>query len=41
VIAGIFYWCFYFCLCPGAIRTPQVLKFLKALQATIGRMFLS
>jgi len=40
VIAGISYWRFYFRLFPGAIRTPQVLEFLKALQATIGRKLL-
>jgi transposase len=36
VIAGISYWRFYFRLYAGAIRTPQVLEFLKALRATIG-----
>jgi len=40
VIAGISYWRFYFRLFPGAIRTPQVLEFLKALQATIDRKLL-
>jgi transposase len=40
VIAGISCWQFYFRLFPGAIRTPQVLEFLKALQATIGRKLL-
>lgn len=40
MIAGISYWRFYFRLFPGAIRTPQVLEFLKALQATIGRRLL-
>jgi transposase len=40
VIAGISYWRFYFRLHPGAIRTPQVLEFLKALQVTIGRKLL-
>jgi hypothetical protein len=37
VIAGISYWRFYFRLFPGAIGKPEVLEFLKALQATIGR----
>lgn len=40
MIAGISYWRFYFRLFPGATRTPQVLQFLKALQATIGRKLL-
>jgi transposase len=40
VIASISYWRFYFRLHPGAIRTPQLLEFLKALQATIRRMLL-
>jgi hypothetical protein len=40
VIAGISNWRFYFRLFPGAIRTPQVLEFLKALQSTIGRRLL-
>ena len=33
-------WRFYFRLYRGAIRTPQVVEFLKALQATIGRKLL-
>ncbi len=40
VIAGISLWRFYFRLYRGTIRTPQVIEFLKALQATIGRKLL-
>lgn len=40
VIAGISLWRFYFRLVPGTIRTPQVIEFLKALQAAIGKKLL-
>jgi transposase len=40
VIAGISLWRFYFRLYSGTIRTPQVIEFLKALQATIGKKLL-
>jgi transposase len=40
VIAGVSFWRFYFRLHPGTIRTPQVIEFLKALQATIKRKLL-
>jgi len=40
VIAGISFWRFYFRLFPGTIRTPQVIEFLKVLQATIGKKLL-
>lgn len=40
VIAGASLWRFYFRLYPGTIRTPQVIEFLKALQATIGKKLL-
>lgn len=40
VIAGVSFWRFYFRLHPGTIRTPQVIEFLKALQATIGKKLL-
>ena len=40
VIAGISFWRFYFRLYGGTIRTPQVIEFLKALQATIGKKLL-
>jgi hypothetical protein len=35
VIAGVTFWRFYFRLYNGSIRTPQVIEFLKVLQATI------
>jgi len=35
--AGISYWQFYCRMVPGAIRSPQVLKYLNALRITIGR----
>jgi hypothetical protein len=34
--AGISYWQFYCRMVPGAIRSPQVLKYLNALRITIG-----
>jgi len=37
MMAGISCWQFYCRLVPGAIRTPQVLKFLKALRVATGR----
>src|ERR1035438_7426582 len=40
VIAGVTLWRFYFRLYNGTIRTPQVIEFLKALQATIGKKLL-
>jgi transposase len=40
VIAGASFWHFYFRLYPSAIRTPQVIEFLKALQAAIGKKLL-
>jgi transposase len=40
VIAGVSFWSFYFRLFPGAIKSPQVIEFLKALQAHIGRKLL-
>jgi DDE superfamily endonuclease len=40
VIAGVSFWRFYFRLYGGTIRTPQVIEFLKALQATIGKKLL-
>lgn len=40
VIAGASFWRFCFCLYGGTIRTPQVIEFLKALQATIGKKLL-
>jgi transposase len=40
VIAGVTVWRFYFRLFPGAIRSPPVVEFLKALQATIHRKLL-
>ena len=40
-IAGISFWRFYFRFFPGAIRTPQLLEFLKALRAQIrGRLLI-
>lgn len=40
VIAGLSHWRFYFRLYAGTIRTPQVIEFLQALQATIGKKLL-
>jgi hypothetical protein len=40
VIAGVSFWRFYFRLYGGTIRTPQVIEFLKVLQATIGKKLL-
>lgn len=40
VIAGISFWRFYFRLLDGTVRTPQVIEFLQALQATIGKKLL-
>jgi transposase len=40
VIAGTSFWRFYFRLFAGTIRTPQVIEFLKALKATIGKKLL-
>ena len=40
VIAGISYWRFYFRFFPGAIKSAQIVQFLKALRATIGRRLL-
>ncbi len=39
-IAGISPWHFYFRLYPGSIRGPQLVEFLKVLQATIGEKLL-
>jgi len=35
VIAGISYWQFYFRFFPGAIRSPQIVEFLKVLRRQI------
>ena len=40
VIAGLSYWRFYFRLFNGSIKSPQIVEFLKALQATIGKRLL-
>ena len=40
MIGGVSLWRFYFRLFAGTIRTPQVIEFLKALQATIGQKLL-
>ena len=40
VIAGISRVRFYFRLFPGAIKSPQIIEFLKALRQTIGRKLL-
>ena len=40
VMAGISYWRFYFRLFNGSIKSPQIVEFLKALQATIGQKLL-
>jgi hypothetical protein len=39
-MAGVSYWRFYFRLFPGWIKRPQIVEFLKALVATIGRKVL-
>ena len=36
MIADISFWRFYFRLSPGAIKSPQIVEFLKALQPLIG-----
>lgn len=40
IIAGISYWRFYFRLFSGSIKSPQIVEFLKALSATIGKKLL-
>lgn len=40
VIAGVSFWSFYFRFFPGAIKSPQVVEFLKVLQRTIGKKLL-
>jgi transposase len=40
VIGGVSLWRFYFRLFAGSIRTPQVIEFLRALQATIRKKVL-
>ncbi len=35
MIAGVTYWQFYFRFFPGAIRSPQVVAFLKVLRRHI------
>jgi transposase len=40
VIAGVSFWRFYFRFFPGSIKSPQIVEFLKALQAAIGRKML-
>jgi transposase len=40
VIAGLSYWCFHFRLFNGSIKSPQIVEFLTALQATIGKKLL-
>ena len=40
MIAGVSFWRFYFRLYNGTIRSAQIVEFLKALQATIGRKLL-
>ena len=40
MIAGLSFWRFYFRFFPGAIKSPQIVHFLKALHATIGRKLL-
>ena len=39
-IAGVSFWRFYFRFFPGSIKSPQIIEFLKALQATIGHKLL-
>ena len=36
-LAGVSSWRFYFRFFPGSIKSPQIVQFLKALQATIGK----
>src|SRR6185312_2237034 len=40
VIAEVSFWRFYFRFFPGSIKSPQIVEFLKALQATVGRKML-
>lgn len=40
VIAGITLYRFYFRLFPGTIKGPEIVEFLKALEATIGKKLL-
>ena len=40
VIAGVTHWRFYFRLLPGAIKKEQIVQFLKALLAHIGKKLL-
>jgi transposase len=40
VIAAVSYWRFYFRFFAGSIKSPQIVQFLKALQATIGKKLL-
>jgi transposase len=35
LIAGVTYWRFYFRFFPGAIKGPQIVEYLKALNATL------
>ena len=39
-IAGVSFWRFYFRFFAGSIKSPQIIEFLKALQATLGRKLL-
>lgn len=39
-ISGVSFWRFYFRLFPGSIKSPQIVEFLKALLATIGKRLL-
>ena len=40
MITGLSYWRFYFRMFNGSIKSPQIVEFLKALQATIGKKLL-
>lgn len=40
VIAGISPWRFYFRFYPGSIKAPELVEFLRVLQATIGKKLL-
>ena len=40
VIAGLSFWRFYFRFFPGSIKSEQIVQFLRALRATIGRKLL-
>ena len=40
VIAGVSYWRYYFRFFAGSIKSPQIVQFLNALQATIGKRLL-